>query len=538
MIAQLVRKKDVEALRNMSQQNITNALYGVRFGCHNDEGIHGAAPVEMLHATLLGIFKYVRECFFDQIGESSALSADINAISVEIGSLFSRQSDRDIPKTQFSNGIRKGKLMAKEYTGVLLIIAALLRSGMGRQALSHKPGRNRGVRWKEGWIEDWVSLVETLLLWEEWLKSDQMTKNIVQRARRKHRYLMHLIRKVARRTQGMGLRILKFHAITHMAQDIIHFGVPMNFDTGADEAGHKPAKVAAQVTQKRKDMFEEQVSRRLTELHVLDLATEEIVRNRPVWNYFCLESREDSTASPAHTDEGVVLGGGRFVFTRDNVTGGHTVSTAVSNSDASVGSLMERPFIDFLGALSEKVANYGVSLVLRTSCYHSGVLYRASANYNGRPWRDWVVVNWGPPWGRQPAKIWGFVDLTELPPHNNVDMGGHDGPVPPSMYAIVENAEFLSNPASVKRSQLFLPICKEVGSIVEDRVVDMTYWLAEVEAFDEPISVIPNLGGPANSYFMLRKRCEWADMFSKWLEKPYETIPDDDSSVESDDSSA
>jgi hypothetical protein len=56
--------------------------------------------------------------------------------------------------------------MANEYTGVLLIIAALLRSSMGRQILSHKPVWNRGVRW----IKDWVSLVETLLLWEEWLK--------------------------------------------------------------------------------------------------------------------------------------------------------------------------------------------------------------------------------------------------------------------------------------------------------------------------------------------------------------------------------
>jgi hypothetical protein len=32
-----------------------------------------------------------------------------------------------------------------------------------------------------------------------------------------------------------------------------------------------------------------------------------------------------------------------MLVSRDNVTGGHTVSTAVSNGDASVGSLMERP---------------------------------------------------------------------------------------------------------------------------------------------------------------------------------------------------
>jgi hypothetical protein len=42
---------------------------------------------------------------------------------------------------------------------------------------------------------------------------------------------MYFIRKVGDRQKGMGLRITKFHAITHMSQDILHFGVPLCFDT-------------------------------------------------------------------------------------------------------------------------------------------------------------------------------------------------------------------------------------------------------------------------------------------------------------------
>ena len=51
-IARLVRKNNEEALQQMSQHNIDNAMYKLRFGCHNKEGIHGACLVEMLYAIL------------------------------------------------------------------------------------------------------------------------------------------------------------------------------------------------------------------------------------------------------------------------------------------------------------------------------------------------------------------------------------------------------------------------------------------------------------------------------------------------------
>jgi hypothetical protein len=88
---------------------------------------------------------------------------------------------------------------------------------------------------------------------------------------------MYLIQKVSDRQKGMGMRITKFHAITpHMSQDILHFGAPLCFDTGPDEAMHKPTnKVAAKVTQKRKELFDEQVGQRMMELHTLQLAMAE-----------------------------------------------------------------------------------------------------------------------------------------------------------------------------------------------------------------------------------------------------------------------
>ena len=81
-----------------------------------------------------------------------------------------------------------------------------------------------------------------LMMWEQWMKSDTISKTHATRARKKFRYLMYCIRKTAPRRKGMRWKILKFHAIIHMAEDILRFGVPKNFDTEADEVGHKPSK--------------------------------------------------------------------------------------------------------------------------------------------------------------------------------------------------------------------------------------------------------------------------------------------------------
>jgi hypothetical protein len=45
-----------------------------------------------------------------------------------------------MPKTKFSNGIIQGKPMAKEYEGVLLLIATILRFTSGSRVLKDRKG--------------------------------------------------------------------------------------------------------------------------------------------------------------------------------------------------------------------------------------------------------------------------------------------------------------------------------------------------------------------------------------------------------------
>jgi len=160
-IANLVINKDEPALKNMSQQYILNAFYDIQFGLHNKMGIHGACPMEMLHALLLGVFRYARDIFFEQVGKDSKYACQMDALAMVYGELYGRQSDRDLPNTRFASGIRVGKVNAKKFTGILLCLLTAIRSEKGRKILEKRP------KWREwGIIEDWIMLLETLLEWE------------------------------------------------------------------------------------------------------------------------------------------------------------------------------------------------------------------------------------------------------------------------------------------------------------------------------------------------------------------------------------
>ena len=59
----------------------------------------------------------------------------MNGLASVYGKYLKHQSDRDLPDTHFAKGIQKGKLMAKQYRGVMLLMAAILRSSTAAEQL-------------------------------------------------------------------------------------------------------------------------------------------------------------------------------------------------------------------------------------------------------------------------------------------------------------------------------------------------------------------------------------------------------------------
>ena len=157
-------------------------------------------------------------------------------------------------------------------------------------------------------IDRWSYLVELLLEWESYLCEREMDLKLVKRMEKKHRCVMQTIKEVAQRKTGMGLKLMKFHAIVHLVSDILLYGVPKEFDTGSNESHHKTTKQAAKLTQRNESTFNYQTAIRLSEFLLLDLAMEEVENDTCVWEYFDgakdIHWEEDSDEGDDDTDSG------------------------------------------------------------------------------------------------------------------------------------------------------------------------------------------------------------------------------------------
>ena len=521
-IKKLVEKADLVGLRALSQTYLSNAFHGLRFSMGNGNGIHGSCPSELLHAFLLGTFKYLRDIFFEMIGNDSEGARLMNALAKVYSKLFARQSDRTMPGTAFTRGIQVGKLMAKDYRGVLLIILAMLRSTKGR-AILHK---YRSFR-KESDLDDWILLVELMLEWEAYLNEPLMYVKHVKRLERKHRFIMYIMRKVAQRTKGMGLKLVKFHMILHIWEDILQFGVPLEYDTSANESMHKPSKKASKMTQKAADTFNFQTAMRLIEFELLDLAMEEIQNGNVPWQYYIRKEYPGEEAGTGEEEPQNWTGetGIKVYWDED----GEPSFKLLTRSKFAAKTSWTVATIEFLLGLQDRLRAIGrpEPLAIFTCHRRSGQTFRGHPNYRGKgPWRDWVWVNWGSD-GRFPCQIWCFVRLDGMPSgRNRIHYGGI--PLEDGVFAVVETATVEQNIEEIGKSDLMTPVLKEVQLDADGNVQDRTFYLANTEAFEDPCCVIPDLGGPSNRYFVVKPRNQWAREFVRWIEDPHHLDEMDD----------
>ena len=519
-IQRLIQAKSVDKLQGISQHLLKNAWYRIRFNLGNDRGIHGACPSEMLHAVQLGIFKYVRDIFFETLGKTSALAKEFNALGKAFGKLLAHQSDRSFGSTNFTKGIMDGKLMAKDYRGVLLNMAACVQSEAGQEILKRRP-RFR----KAGVIDDWLLLLETLLEWEAYLNEPRMYRKHLQRLRKKHKVLMYLIKSVAPRTKGMGLKIMKFHAILHMVDDILLYGVPLEFDTAANESHHKPSKTAARLTQRNLTNFNIQVAIRLFEFMLIDLALLEVDGGYCRWEYYDSiipwERELDSDDEPAETTQERVqssTGNTRIEVYWDEESDGPGFQM-ISRSKHAERTRMCDQVVAFLWELQDLLGREypTASLEICTEHRRNDQIFHGHPNYRGTgPWRDWAMVDWGAGYGKLPCHITCFIVIDGITnPRRSVEHGGItlvDG-----TFGVVESTTWEDkNTRSNVSGDLFVPIRKDVN---ESR--KRCYYLADVAAFDAPCCCIPDLGGPANRYYFVPSRSKWSDLFVNWLQEAH-----------------
>lgn len=523
MLKPLVDDGDEEALRQISQQMNQNAWWKIRFSPANNRGVHGSCPSEILHAVLLGIFLYLRNTFYDKVGKTSKYAKAMDTLSQLIGDHFGRQSERNMPKCKFTNGIRQGRLNAKEFVGILLVMAAVLHSTKGQNFFAEHADFNTQK------VKDWAYLLELMIVWYSFMVSNSMHVRSVSRLSTRTRYIMWLIKKVANRTTGMGLKLMKFHALTHLGQDISMFGVPMNFDTGSDEKGHKPTKSAAKMTQKNQDTFTFQTAIRRTEFHMIDLAMQEL-EGKNLWDYHKrpetiapnLMSVDDDAKKPTTGETKINI----IIIQHTDIDDLPAYSLGVGHQSRKPATVPWDPdVITFLHQLQIKMNKWETrGLEIRSDHKRYGHIFRGHPNFRSSgPWRDWVVIDWGGPNGESrklPAQIWCFVLLNHLPTserkqHKHRKRLNHgECDLRNGVYAVVESTQYVGNPS--KKYLLF----RKVNLVMNGE--RRKFYLVDTEAFVEPCFMIPDHGSAnRRAYFQIRNRDEWTFAFEEWLEQDF-----------------
>jgi len=187
----------------------------------------------------------------------------------------------------------------------------------------------------------------------------------------------------------------------------------------------------------------------------------------------------------------------------------------VTRSKFKDQTALNTDLMTFLFELQEKTLPFlpGKHLDVFTRHTRGKQRYHGHPNYWGRgPWRDWVWVDWGAE-GKFPSHIWCFVDLKGLKMGQcRIIHGGIS--VKAGTYAVVESSKFSMDDSA---DSILMPLLKEADGDSDGNVQKRYFYLANTDAFIKPCTVIPDIGGPFNRYFLVRPRNQWKDLFIEWL---------------------
>ena len=310
-----------EILKTLGYYNITNACHSLQY-CDPERGIHGATPGEIVHVLQHGLIPYIFNAFArikantkkelqdekknvknnaevyddpddDTKNRRNVFSDDVATIfearAKATGKILQRQSDRNLPRTYFPQGIlpsrykqkKDGKKMAAhEQSGVLIVsLFCMFNYGFLHHHLNKKLSFKRHA--------NWISVLEKMLLFENLLKAEYMSKQQQTLLKNYIPLLMDLIKRIVKRRTGAQWNIVKFHLLTHLADDIERNGVYENVSTGPCESHHKTsAKNPAKNTQHISGVFHEQVGKQYANNLLLDIYTRRNGENVKEKKYF------------------------------------------------------------------------------------------------------------------------------------------------------------------------------------------------------------------------------------------------------------
>ncbi len=389
--------KTSDELKELSFRKLKrNAFDGIWFGSQ-PYGLNAALPPEPLHVFNLGIIERIVESFLSRISKRDIVILDRHV--AYNCSHYSKQSDRSYPNMEtFLNGISEAtKLSAKEKLArVFVIYLTLLSSEFHDEVVSDafKYEIKQGSLCRMEYY-NWLKVFEETLLFSAWVYNERHPKIFFKGGRkssiaRRVRKFMQLYKKYAPREEGKGLKLLKFHHLSHLWWVVRLYGSLLNVDGARGECNNQYlAKDVAKTTQQHHETLNYQTA---INSYKRDLILKVI-----------------ETSIPETGDEGLIqkrtshsIGGSRFIFKFDY--------EKKRGKCSWTSTKMTKRSCDFspiaVEAIYQKLKNYnGGNSRRRIKQIHGFTefilddeemsLVRACPKFRGcRDWHDWVKVSW------------------------------------------------------------------------------------------------------------------------------------------------
>ena len=326
------KKKELEALSHY-QIDLGTAYQGVDFGADDGGGINLMSWPDLMHTIKHGLMDRLRsnllsewmplfskdfEKYLAQMKQlrkskdkdamkgtkpvekrlafNQSLIDVVDLVAKYWGQLLQHQSDREIGRIHFQNGIASGeatKFTCGEMPAVMLLFAMILSSGLGYQFFDTPKGttearfqagknkllKDNGQRFRLDMerTADYIWAFEETIMLSELLTSSEMTVEFVLK------YLAPYIDLMMKRwTQklpryhGNGWKLTKFHNLVHLPEMLVQMGNVKVTDTETGEHLHVHVKAKAQTTQRQQKTFDQQVGVRLHESRIIERAKTEL----------------------------------------------------------------------------------------------------------------------------------------------------------------------------------------------------------------------------------------------------------------------
>jgi hypothetical protein len=508
VIDRLVNGGKLKQLQLMSQNYLLSGFTDVRFGLHNNRGIFGACPGEMLHLISLGWFKYCLEAFSDQAGKPGTVPVKkYDSLCATIGQRLARQSDRDVPRTNFRKGFSSGaNLMGHEFTGCLLVkLFALHTTRFRRIFPERKEAENPRLKVlrNSNHVSDWILVVSSLLQWHQWMKQSVIPKLQVARSHLAVQWLMRRVAAVSPRQKKMGTNTIKTHLVLHLREDMLDHGVPQNVNSAYAESAHIPlAKDTARKTQRRTSTFtKHQAAHRYVENLVISLASSDIVSDNL--------KKSTPTAMACPPAVGSLTGRGFFITSSCD-----DASIPIFHWDRkSPNDDIKKDFLEpyVMAYLLKDLVPCMPNRKLKCSTEFKsadGDSYRAHPNiYNGHPWNDKAMVKWENITHPLPAFIHAFIDLRDVPHRGIKAVSGKK--YRPGMYAVVHSYaavvdDLIETPNTmIGRYTITREECSQLPKL----------YVIPVDTIDSQTIGIQDVGGSSGvdeeHLFLIRRMADW-----------------------------